>query len=69
MTHSLWNNNQNIDKVIDALDAYLKKQKESSSDNVLWDEQQDINLVIEPKVTCIKSKTFNSIRMLSIFAD
>lgn len=64
---SCWYNQQTIDKAIDALYQYLDNQKESESDNLtLWDEQQDINLVIEPKVTCYKPSTFNSIRMYVI---
>ena len=65
-----WYNKETIDRAIDALHDYLNK-KESESDNLtLWDDQQDINLVIEPKVTCYKSATFNSIRMYVIyFAD
>ena len=68
---STWYSNDNIDKAISAFDEYLKKQKESQTTLSLWDDQQDINLVIEPKVICRKAPTFKSIRVYVIynFAD
>eukprot|EP01084_Bolivina_argentea_P069166 125904_1 len=56
-------NHETIDRAINALDEYLQKRKTSQSDNLLWDEEQDINVVIEPKVNCLKAHTFNSIRI------
>ena len=55
----------NVSNAVNALYAYFKKQEEvrSASDNLLWDDEQDINIVIEPKVTAVKANTFNSIRM------
>eukprot|EP01084_Bolivina_argentea_P147609 258231_1 len=55
-------NKTHINNAINALDEYFQKRK-FSKDNLLWDDEQDINLVVEPKVTPIKADTFHSIRI------
>ena len=63
-TTSRFDNNTQIDKAIDALYKFLEEKKQSKSDELtLWDDEQDINLVIEPKIHSVKSHTFNSIRI------
>eukprot|EP00485_Elphidium_margaritaceum_P008446 CAMPEP_0202695884 /NCGR_PEP_ID=MMETSP1385-20130828/9337_1 /ASSEMBLY_ACC=CAM_ASM_000861 /TAXON_ID=933848 /ORGANISM="Elphidium margaritaceum" /LENGTH=341 /DNA_ID=CAMNT_0049351963 /DNA_START=32 /DNA_END=1057 /DNA_ORIENTATION=- len=54
--------NQTIDNCVNALDKYLTKRK-NSKDNLLWDEETDINLLIELKVNSLKAQSFNSIRI------
>ena len=60
---------KNITNAINALDAFLKKKEEENdaSGSLLWDEEHDINVVIEPKVSPIKADNFNSIRMYVSF--
>ena len=56
-------NEEDIDRAIDALDTYLKDQRKKQQDNVLWHDEFDINVVIEPKINAVKAHNFNSIRM------
>jgi len=51
-----------IGRAVTALYQYLEKQKESGTD-LIWDDDVDINMVLEPKVITKKNIVFNSIRI------
>ena len=53
---------QQVHRAVTALYQYLEKQKESESE-MIWDDEMDINLVIEPKVITKKNVVYNALRM------
>jgi len=55
-------NSEQINKSVDALYEYLN-DKNNKKQNVLWDDNEDINLVIEPKLRTFHAHMFEAIRI------
>ncbi len=56
-------NSEQIHLAAEALFEYLRKRKEADDRNLLWDDDEDLNLLIELKLLPTKAKEFRSYRL------